>query len=143
MDFAGKSVMVVSVALLVVSVGYIVIGRVSGPAPSGAPMRNVTMPDAAVLPPMAALGAPLFEAKCAGCHGAAGSGRDGFGPPLIHDMYRPDGTSDAAFEAAILHGAPMKRWEFGDMASVAGATPETAAQIIAYLRAVQVLNGVY
>jgi mono/diheme cytochrome c family protein len=143
MALGGKPAVTLGVAMIAITIGYIVITRLAGPAPSGAPMRSVTMPDMAVLPPMAGTGAALFEKSCAGCHGAAGGGRDGFGPPLIDDLYRPDHHSDAMIESAILNGAEAHHWNFGNMPPVLGATPEKAAQIIAYLRAVQVLNGIY
>lgn len=86
-------------------------------------------------------GARLFTAKCAGCHGPSASGSDK-GPPLVHRIYEPSHHADATFYRAIRQGVRSHHWQFGNMAPVPGVTDTQIGQIVAYVRALQVKNGI-
>jgi len=89
-----------------------------------------------------ALGETAFTAKCAECHGAAGSGRNGMGPPLIHKIYEPGHHGDRAFLLAVQNGVRAHHWPFGDMPPVKGLTVADVGNIVAYVRALQRANGI-
>ncbi|MCB1406038.1 MAG: c-type cytochrome [Rhodobacteraceae bacterium] len=101
---------------------------------------EITVPDG--LSGNAALGAPLFAAACATCHGENAVGRDGRGPPLIHRIYEPSHHGDEAFQIAVAQGVRAHHWPFGNMAPVEGLTRGDVSMIVAYIRAVQQANGI-
>ena len=86
-------------------------------------------------------GAQLHAIKCAGCHGPSASGSDK-GPPLVHRIYEPGHHGDASFYRAIRQGVLSHHWSFGDMPPVPGVTDDQINQIVAYVRALQVKNGI-
>lgn len=83
-----------------------------------------------------ARGEELFSNNCAVCHGAAGQGMP-TGPPLVHPLYVPEQTSDAAFAAAMRDGADEEHFEFGIMPAVAGLSDEEIAAITGHIRELQ------
>ncbi|OWU82905.1 hypothetical protein ATO6_21650 [Oceanicola sp. 22II-s10i] len=87
-------------------------------------------------------GKALFEQTCANCHGTAGSGRMGYGPPLIHKIYESAHHGDKAFVIAIRQGVRAHHWKFGNMPPQPKISEEDARKIIAYVRAVQKNNGI-
>lgn len=87
------------------------------------------------------LGKPLYEARCASCHGATLNGSDA-GPPMLHKVYAPAHHSDAAFQMAVAQGVRAHHWQFGDMPAVAGLTPDDVAHVTAYIRLRQRRAGI-
>lgn len=87
------------------------------------------------------LGKPLYEGKCAECHGAMLTGSDK-GPPLMHKVYEPSHHSDVSFQLAVKNGSRQHHWNFGDMAPVPGLTPDDVAHITAYVRGEQRRAGI-
>lgn len=86
-------------------------------------------------------GQGLFQVKCAACHGLDGRGTDR-GPPLVNLIYRPGHHDDLSFHLAIKNGSRQHHWQFGNMDSIEGVTPENAADIIAYVRKEQRAAGI-
>ena len=108
------------------------------PDTSGAHLA-VTVP---ALSNLAQGGEPLFNAKCAACHGqyAAGSNQ---GPPLIHKVYHPGHHADRSFQLAVQNGAQAHHWQYGNMPPVEGITPSDVARITLYVRELQRANGIF
>lgn len=97
------------------------------------------------MPPIegnALAGQNIFESICAACHGPAGVGVLGAGPPLIHVIYEPSHHGDEAFQRAVALGVRGHHWRFGDMPPVEGLTRGDVAMIIAYIREIQRANGI-
>jgi mono/diheme cytochrome c family protein len=88
-----------------------------------------------------AAGKKLFDAECAACHGASGSGSDQ-GPPLIHRIYHPGHHGDLSFYRAVREGTRAHHWSFGDMAPQPQVRPADIPAIIRYIREVQAANGI-
>lgn len=90
---------------------------------------------------LAQVGATRFKANCARCHGvnAAGSNQ---GPPLVHDIYNPGHHGDASFRAAPKRGVRAHHWPFGNMPPIPGVTDDHMTAIIAYVRELQMANGI-
>ena len=79
------------------------------------------------------VGARVFAANCATCHGADLGGTDS-GPPLLHEVYLPDHHPDAAFVAAIANGSSPHHWDFGPMPAIGGLSDEEVAAVIGHVR---------
>lgn len=129
---------VVMVAVLLGLRFYLAGGREPAMA-SGAPIVNVSVP---ALAGTAQEGKVLFDANCATCHGANASGRDGYGPPLVHPYYRPNHHADAAFVIAARNGVQSHHWSFGNMPAVPGIDEAGVRKVIAYVRTLQRANGI-
>ena len=114
------------------------------PAPAaampGEAMVQVTPPGG--LAPEEQIGKRAFDAVCAQCHGPNAAGREGIGPPLVHDYYKPSHHADMAFVMAVQNGVRAHHWTFGDMPAQSGLTGADVKAIIAYVRAVQRANGI-
>ena len=114
------------------------------PAPAaampGEAMVQVTPPGG--LAPEEQIGKRAFDAVCAQCHGPNAAGREGIGPPLVHDYYKPSHHADMAFVMAAQNGVRAHHWTFGDMPAQSGLTGADVKAIIAYVRAVQRANGI-
>jgi len=82
-----------------------------------------------------------YDANCAQCHGVNGAGTDK-GPPFVHPIYNPGHHGDAAFFYAAHSGVKQHHWKFGDMPAQPQVKDEDLAAIIAYVREVQVANGI-
>ena len=91
----------------------------------------------------AQIGQRLFEAKCADCHGPNAVGQAGVAPPLIHIIYEPNHHGDESFQRAVALGVRAHHWKFGNMPAVAGLTRAEVKSIIAYVRELQRLNGIF
>ncbi|MBI2241467.1 MAG: cytochrome c [Magnetospirillum gryphiswaldense] len=89
----------------------------------------------------AVAGKRAFDATCAECHGASGSGTDK-APPLIHRIYNPGHHGDESFFRAVQNGVRRHHWNFGDMPPQPKVTEKQAEEIIAYVREIQVANGI-
>ena len=114
------------------------------PAPAaampGEAMVQVTPPGG--LAPEEQIGKRAFDAVCAQCHGPNAAGREGMGPPLVHDYYKPSHHADMAFVMAVQNGVRAHHWTFGDMPAQSGLTGADLKAITAYVRAVQRANGI-
>ncbi len=108
--------------------------------PLGTELADVLLP--ATMSANAKIGKIGFEAKCAACHGLNAAGRDGIGPPLIHKIYEPNHHGDRAFYVAAANGVRQHHWPFGNMPAVDGVTPADIKAIVAYVRELQVANGI-
>lgn len=81
-------------------------------------------------------GAEVYASSCASCHGADLRGTDK-GPSHLSIVYEPNHHGDASFRNAIANGSPQHHWEFGDMESVEGLSPDDVEAVIAFVRAEQ------
>lgn len=100
---------------------------------------DVTLPPA--LSVKAQRGAKAFADNCAACHGDRGSGSDK-GPPLIHNIYNPGHHGDEAFYLAMQRGVRQHHWPYGNMPPQTQVNTAMAGHVIAYIREVQVANGI-
>jgi len=144
-----KTIAIVCVAAAVVVGGYL---ATRSPAPTDAPQISDAAPlsgDAIVsvtitdLSEAEQMGRTIFNAKCAACHGENAAGRQGKGPPLVHNYYRPGHHNDAAFLRAARQGVQSHHWQFGNMPPVAGISNAEVSAIVTYIRALQTANGIY
>lgn len=87
-------------------------------------------------------GQELFQAECASCHGVAGAGRIGVGPPLVHSRYRPARQSNFSFQLALTNGKSPTLWRFGEMPARPDLSETQIKALIDYIRAVQRANGI-
>ncbi|MFV1446219.1 cytochrome c [Phaeobacter sp. JH18-17] len=106
----------------------------------GAPLTDVQLPHD--LSQTAAIGKRAFDAVCAECHGTNAAGRNGIGPPLVHNIYEPSHHGDAAFLLAVRNGVRAHHWDFGSMPPQQGLTDGDVSGIIRYVRELQEANGI-
>jgi mono/diheme cytochrome c family protein len=128
-------------ALLLTSLLTLILTATPGLTNDQRPMTEVQLPPA--LAPIEALGAMIFAANCAQCHGTNGAGNLGSGPPLIHKVYEPGHHGDPSFERAVQDGVTSHHWPFGDMPPQPHDTPAMTKAIIAYIRRVQKENDIF
>ncbi len=114
-------------------------GSDAAPA-DGAAMASVSLPDS--YSGNAQIGARVYEAKCASCHGENAQGQQGVAPPLIHKIYEPSHHGDEAFQRAVALGVQAHHWPFGNMPPVEGLSRGDVAMIVAYIRETQQANGI-
>ena len=88
-------------------------------------------------------GRKLFRANCAGCHGEAGVGVEGAGPPFIHIVYEPNHHADLAFYSAALNGVRAHHWPYGDMPAQTQVSKQDVEKIVAYIRKLQRQKGIF
>lgn len=100
---------------------------------------SVTVPE---LSPLAQIGATGFANVCARCHGDNAAGREGAGPPLVHQIYVRGHHGDAAFHNAVANGVPAHHWPFGNMPPQSGLTTADVDAIVIYVRELQRANGI-
>ena len=91
-------------------------------------------------PTLVERGIPLYEAKCASCHGVDLRGTDQ-GPSHLSIVYEPGHHTDLAFAQAMRFGTPAHHWSFGDMPAVAGLSEADIQAITAYVRSQQRSQG--
>jgi mono/diheme cytochrome c family protein len=103
-------------------------------------MVQVALPEA--LSPAARVGARVFAAACAQCHGENAAGRAGKGPPLVHRIYEPGHHGDASILLAVRNGTRAHHWTFGNMPPVPGLTDGDVKAVTAYVRELQRFNGI-
>ncbi len=126
------------IAVVLLGGGAAVVSKISGP-PAGTVTVDVKVPQ---LSPEAARGKMTFDINCAACHGDNGSGSD-TGPPLIHNIYNPGHHDDASFLRAAKAGVPAHHWPFGNMPPQPQIKVSQVADIIKYVREVQMANGIF
>lgn len=108
--------------------------------PAAAQTMQVPQPARGLMPnPVAGKG--LFEKDCARCHGVDLKGTK-IGPPFLHPYYVPSHHSDASFQIAVKEGVRAHHWQFGDMPSMPGVSPDDVAHITAYVRVQQRRVGI-
>lgn len=90
----------------------------------------------------AAMSKRAFDAVCASCHGDNAGGQQGIAPPLIHKIYEPSHHGDMSFVLAAQRGVESHHWPFGDMPSVDYLTKANIVGIVAYVRELQLENGI-
>lgn len=90
----------------------------------------------------ATVGKVAFDANCAKCHGANGSGSKE-GPPLVNDIYNPGHHGDEAFSRAVRLGVQQHHWSYGDMLAQPQMTDAQLADIVRYVRELQEANGIF
>lgn len=93
------------------------------------------------LSPAAKAGEAVFVANCAVCHGMNAGGSDK-GPPLVDPIYRPSHHGDFSFVRAVTLGVPQHHWLFGAMPAQPQVSEQQIDQIVAYIREVQIANGI-
>jgi len=106
----------------------------------GAPLVSISMP--ANLSSDALMGQRAFDATCAACHGPNATGKAGYGPPLVHEIYEPNHHGDISFQIAVQNGVRAHHWRFGDMPAQTGLTRADVGNIVAYVRELQRANGI-
>lgn len=116
-------------------------GRKTTPVTATGEIIEVVMP-AAFDGPAEAGRLAYADADCAACHGPNMGGIGGEGPPLVHRIYDTEHHSDTELAASSVEGVRAHHWPFGAMPPAEGLTPEEAASIVAFLRAVQRANGI-
>lgn len=89
---------------------------------------------------MALAGQRAYDATCAKCHGANGTGTDK-GPPFLDPVYNPGHHADEAFMRAVRNGVRQHHWGFGDMPAQPTVTESEIQQIVRYVRELQQANG--
>lgn len=116
------------------------VAEAPAPTAASAAMVAVSLPES--FSAEAQMGEKAFAAKCAACHGTNAAGREGAGPPLVHEIYEPGHHGDGAFMVAASNGVRQHHWSFGNMPPVAGITMAEVQSIIAYVRELQRANGI-
>lgn len=86
------------------------------------------------------IGAGLYAANCAQCHGIDLRGTDQ-GPSFLSEVYEPGHHGDGAFLAAVLGGVGPHHWDFGPMPPVEGLDEEDVEAIVAFVRERQRSEG--
>jgi mono/diheme cytochrome c family protein len=89
---------------------------------------------------LVATGDPLYQAKCASCHGTDLRGTDK-GPSHLSVVYEPNHHGDEAFVVAIRVGSRQHHWRFGNMERVDGLSDDDITAIIAFVRENQRIEG--
>jgi mono/diheme cytochrome c family protein len=110
-----------------------------GTSDLGVPMVDVVVPD---LGSDERAGEVAFISFCAECHGRNAGGRDGYGPPLVHEIYEPSHHADISFLYAPTVGVRAHHWPYGNMPSIPGITQYETALVLKYVRALQAANGI-
>ena len=138
---------IIPAALAVVAIagGAYYLTRPDAPEPSappakGEPLVSIAVPE--TLSADAMMGQRAFDATCAACHGTNATGKQGFGPPLVHKIYEPNHHADMAFLMAVQNGVRSHHWTFGDMPAQSGLTKADVGNIVAYVRELQRANGI-
>ena len=88
-----------------------------------------------------AAGQRAYDTTCAACHGPAGRGT-AQGPAFVDRIYKPSHHADAAFAIAVRQGVAAHHWSFGDMPPQPDVSATELAEIVAYVRALQVAAGI-
>lgn len=114
--------------------------RSSAVGNDGAALVEIQLP--ASLSSSAQIGQKAFASKCAICHGENAVGQEGIAPPLVHKIYEPSHHGDESFQRAVAQGVRGHHWPFGNMPPVEGLTRAEVALIVAYVRELQVANGI-
>lgn len=91
-------------------------------------------------PQLVSLGADIFQASCALCHGTDVRGTEN-GPSLLSQVYEPNHHADISFLLAVQRGSPAHHWRFGDMPAIEALTQDDVEAIVAFVRETQRTKG--
>ena len=91
-------------------------------------------------PEQVAVGAELYLAKCAACHGEDLRGTDQ-GPSHLSEVYEPNHHSDVAFVLAARRGVSPHHWSFGPMPPIGGLSDSELDAIVSFVRDAQDREG--
>ena len=91
-------------------------------------------------PGLVEVGAELYSAHCAECHGSDLRGTNK-GPSHLSIIYEPSHHADGAFLLAVQRGARAHHWDFGDMPPIEGLSPTDIEAITAFVREQQRIQG--
>lgn len=91
-------------------------------------------------PQLVEVGADLYAANCAQCHGHDLRGTEE-GPSFLSEVYEPGHHADGAFLLAVTRGVQPHHWQFGPMPPVEGLTTEDIEAIVALVRNRQQAEG--
>lgn len=119
-------------------IGYLAYTQQAG-GDIGEPTVTVIVP---VLGPAEQAGETAFNRFCIECHGKNAGGREGFGPPLVHEVYEPGHHADISFLYAPKVGVKAHHWDFGNMPTVPGISDDETALVLKYVRTLQAANGI-
>lgn len=134
----------ISLIAIVVAGVATAVWRLTAPGASAAPERPGVSAARVVVPDYSAIakaGLVGFEANCVRCHGSNGTGTNQ-GPPLLHDIYNPGHHPDGSFVSAVRQGVRRHHWNFGDMPPQPQVSDREIADIVRYMRELQVANGI-
>ena len=141
-----KPVVLGAGAVVIAGLGYafwpqpVPVAPVEVTSDIGPPMAEVTVP--ATFSADAEIGKRAYAAKCTACHAPNAVGQVGVAPPLVHIIYEPNHHGDESFQRAASLGVRAHHWPFGDMPPVEGITRAEVGSIIAYIRELQLANGI-
>jgi mono/diheme cytochrome c family protein len=110
------------------------MGLLAACAPAGD--GDGALPD----PELVAVGAGLYQANCAVCHGSDLRGTDQ-GPSFLSVVYEPGHHGDGAFLIAVMAGVRQHHWDFGPMPPIPGLTAQDVEAIVAFVRDQQRIHG--
>ncbi|GAV20620.1 cytochrome c [Mariprofundus micogutta] len=125
--------------LILGSLSLLILANCSEPQQTDS--RQDDYPSPVVVQADAGKGLDVFLAKCALCHGKSGKGSNQ-GPPLVHNIYRPDHHSDYSVERAVKFGVQSHHWGFGNMPPIPGLSQEDIKHLVAYIRKEQNKAGI-
>jgi len=120
------------------AIALAVVISVVGAACGGSPALPATIEPQD--PELVAVGAVVYEASCAACHGGDLRGTD-TGPSLLSVVYEPNRHSDVAISLATQVGTRQHHWGFGAMAPIEGLSDDDVEAIIAFVRETQRTEG--
>ena len=124
--------------VLAVVVGGVLVFIYQSSQRTGPALVDVKVP---ALSAIGLQGQSAYAENCAQCHGDNAAGGVG-GPPLVHNIYNPGHHADGAFWIALQRGVPQQHWRFGNMPPQSHVSADTAKAIIAYVRELQIANGI-
>jgi mono/diheme cytochrome c family protein len=110
------------------------MGLLAACAPAGD--GDGALPD----PELVTVGAGLYQANCAVCHGSDLRGTDQ-GPSFLSVVYEPGHHGDGAFLIAVMAGVRQHHWDFGPMPPIPGLTAQDVEAIVAFVRDQQRIHG--
>ena len=124
----------------VISIGTALFLLGCGELKPGEGRKKLHLPDESYVANVSK-GEAAYSGTCRACHGVMGSGTQQ-GPPLVHNTYEPSHHPDIAFHLAVKNGVRQHHWNFGDMPSQTHISPESTADITAYIRSLQREAGI-
>lgn len=86
------------------------------------------------------VGAELYAANCASCHGTDLAGTE-LGPSQLSIVYEPAHHDDDSYRSAIANGAGQHHWTFGNMPPIPGLDDAEVDAIISFIRSEQERQG--
>ena len=148
LNILGKKTLILTGVVAVIIAAYLLIsGEANSIDDNAASKIDNTAIVAIELPvelsKVAQIGKLAFQSNCLVCHGENAVGQVGVAPPLIHKIYEPSHHGDESFQRAVAVGVRAHHWKFGNMPAIKGLTRGDVKAIIAYLRELQEINGIF